>query len=148
LDGLTVAVEKSGQALNDAESAAKKALQEQEAGPQFTIERAQLAENPLPVDYGWRRLMWTTLVSGVLMAFGVGSMSVGAAIEPPVATIAEVQAETRVPVVGMIPTDDPLPDPTAIRSRQSLLRRVFLTIGWILIIVCPVLAVWGVIGIS
>ena len=62
LESLKLAAEKSGQACDDAESAVKKTLQQQEAGPQFTIEAAQFVENPLPVDYGWRRLMATTLL--------------------------------------------------------------------------------------
>ena len=78
LESLGLAAEKSGQACDDAESAVKKTLQQQEAGPQFTIEAAQVVENPPPVDYGWRRLMATTLLSALLMAFGVGSLSMGA----------------------------------------------------------------------
>ena len=148
LESLTIVAEKSSQTCDDAQSAVKRALQEQEGGPQFTIEYAQVVENPPQVDYGWRRLMWATLLTSVLTAFGVGSLSLGATIEPPVASIAQVQADTGVALVGTIPANDPVPDPIAISRRQSLLRHVFVTIGLILIAVCSALAIWGVVGIA
>ena len=121
-------------------------MQLQQAGPQFTIEPAEVAESrPLP-DYGWRRLMWTALVSGVLMALGVGTMSAGANVEPAVAGINEVRAQADVPVVGVIPADDPLPDPAVTSQRQSRIRRVLVTIGLLLIAACPALAFWGIAG--
>ena len=144
---LTAAVEKSRQACEEAESAENRALQEQKAGPQFTIDRAQAVEHRPPPDYGWRRLMWTTLMTGVLMAFGVGSVSAGANIEPPAASIEEVRIDADVPVVGMIPADDPLPDPVATSRRQSRIRRTLIAIGLLLIAAGPVLAIWGVLGI-
>ena len=55
LDALTAAVERSRQACEEAASVEKKALEEQQTGPQFAVEKAQVVENrPLP-DYGWRR---------------------------------------------------------------------------------------------
>jgi hypothetical protein len=148
LDALTLAAEKSAQACDDAELAVKKALREQEAGPEFTIESARIVENPPPVDYGWRRLVWTTLLTSILMTFGVGAMSAGAMIEPAAATVAEVQADAGVAMAGMIPADYPLPDVIALSRRQSLLRRAFVALGLILVVVCPMLAIWGVTGIS
>jgi hypothetical protein len=83
-----------------------------------------------------------------LMTFGVGAMSAGAMIEPAAATVAEVQADAGVAMAGMIPADYPLPDVIALSRRQSLLRRAFVALGLILVVVCPMLAIWGVTGIS
>ena len=92
LDELTRAVETARQACKEAEAAEKRALAQQQAGPQYTVVSAQAVEIPPPPDYGWQRLVWTALVAGVLMACGVGSVSTGASIEPPAGSTAEVQA--------------------------------------------------------
>jgi hypothetical protein len=147
LDALTAAVATSQRACEKAESVEKKAEEMQHARPRFAIEYAEVVENPALPDFGWRRLMWTTLAGSVLMAFGVGSASWGAKIEPPAASLAEVQGDTGVPVVGMIPADDPFSDPTAASRRQSRRRRLLVAIGLILMAACPVLVVWGVAGI-
>ena len=119
-------METARRACKDAEAAEKQALAQQQAGPQYAVVYAQAVEIPPTPDYGWRRLMWTTLVAGVLMAFGVGSVSTGASIEPPVGSVAQVQAAAIAPVVGTIPADDPVPDPAKLSRRQSRLRRRWL----------------------
>ena len=76
---LTAALEKSRVAAQEAERAEKRAEQELAAGPQFTFERAEPVPNPPQVDYGWRRLLWTTFASSLLMVFGVVAISLGRA---------------------------------------------------------------------
>ena len=98
-------------------------------------------------DYGWRRLVWTALVAGVLMACGVGSVSTGASIEPPVGSVAQVQAAAMAPVVGTIPADKPVPNPAKLSRRQSRLRRTLVAMGLMLIAACPAAAIWGIMGL-
>ncbi len=147
LDELTAAVERTRQARDEAAAAEKKALAGQQAEPQFAVEQAQVVENrPLPSD-DWQRLLATTFVVSAVMALGVGSLAVGANIEPLAASAAGVQADADAPVVATIPADNPLPNPAVASRRQSRIRRVLLTIGLLLIVACPLVAVWGVIGI-
>ena len=143
---MTAAAQKARWVCDQAEAAEKQALQEQQAGPLYTVECAQVVTTPPPPDYGWQRLIWTTFVASVLMAFGVGSLSVGTNIEPPAASVADVQADANVAVVGTIPADDPASDPSMIH-RQRRVRRTLIAIGLILIVVCPMVAIWGVNGI-
>jgi len=147
LGELTAAVERARQAREQAELAEKRALQTLQAGPRYAIEPAQVVERLPQPDYGWRRLAWTTLFSGVLMALGVGTVAAGANVEPPVASIAELKADLDVPILGPIPADDPVADPAAVSRRRSSVRRTMIGIGLALIAASPVVAIWGVIGI-
>lgn len=143
---LTAAVEQTRKTCEEAEFAERRAMQRMHSEPQYSVEHARLVENPPPVDYGRRRLMWTTLAAGLMMAFGAGSLSLGAGIEPPVTTAAEVRAKTGKSIIGTIPADDPTPELAEI-GRQRRIRRTTITIGLLLMLSCPAAAVWGVLGI-
>ncbi len=147
LNELTAAVETTGRACRQAEAAEKQARNAQRAGPQYSVVYAQAVEIQPMSDQGWRRLMGTTLMAGLLMALGTGSLSAGAGIEPPVASAAEVQAATGVPIVATIPAANPLADPRTLSRRRTRVRRTFLAIGLILIAAAPLAAIWGVLGI-
>jgi hypothetical protein len=147
LDELTAAVEAGRRTCVEAEAAEKQALAQQQAGPQYSIEDAQVVEVPPPPDYGWWRLLATTLVAGVLMASGVGSMTAAAGIDPPAGSIAQVQSAAGAPVVGVIPAEDPIPDPSKLSRRRSRLRKALAAIGLLLMAACPLAAFWGVLGI-
>ena len=112
----------------------------------MAVESAQIVRNPSPVDYGWWRLLGTALCSGVVMAFGAGSLALGVGIESPEVSIAEVQADLGEPLIGIIPADDPAPAAAKV-NRQRRVRRAAITIGLLLIAACPLVAVWGVLGI-
>ncbi|MBU4271796.1 MAG: hypothetical protein KKA28_08055, partial [Planctomycetes bacterium] len=77
---------------------------------------------------------------------GAGSLSLGAGIEPPVATAAEVRAKTGKAIIGTIPADDPTTDAAEI-GRQRRIRRTTITLGLLLMLSCPAVAIWGVLGI-
>ena len=147
LDELTQAVDRAAQAIDDATAAQQRAIQAQQAGPKFFIEPAQVVEIPPRIDYGWRRLMSTTFATGLLMMFGVGFVAIGRGIEPRVASVAEVEADLGVPLVGMIPADDPAADPAAASRRQSRDRRTMISVGTLLMLLCGAVAIWGVTGI-
>ena len=113
LHDLSAAVEKARQARDEAELAEKRALEQQQARPQLVVEYAKVVQDPLVVDYGWRRLIWSTLAAGALMAFGIGGVWLGATIEPTVSSVAEVEAALGGPIIGTIPAQDPAADPAA-----------------------------------
>jgi hypothetical protein len=146
LDRLTAAIETSRLARKEAEQAEKRALQELKAAPQFVFERPEAVENPPQVDYGWRRLIWTTIAASLLMAFGFASVGFGSSIEPAVANIEEIEAALGEPVIGVIPNEGCPVDVAAIHG-QALARRTAISFGVILIVACPLVAFWGVSGI-
>ena len=80
------------------------------------------------------------------MVFGIALVSLGAGIDPPVASIDEVEDDLDEPVLGILPFDGPAPDMAAIH-RQAQLRRAAIACGVVLILACPVVATWGVMGI-
>jgi len=143
---LTAALDKSRLACQEAERAEKQADQQLAAAPQFTFEHPEAVPNPPQIDYGWRRLLWTTFASSLLMVFGIVWVALGAGIDPPVASIDEVEDDLDEPVLGVLPSDGPPPDLAAIH-RQAQRRRALIAFGTILILACPVVAAWGVLGI-
>lgn len=147
---LTAAVESSRLACENADRAAKEILQKQQAGPQLVVQYAtaeQDAEQALvPADVGWQRLVWTSLMASVLMTFGVGAVSAGVKIEPPVATAAEVEDDLGLPVLGAIPGDGAKVDVAAI-LQQYRMRRTAISLGLLMMLGCPLLAIWGIVGI-
>jgi hypothetical protein len=147
LQKLTAAVEATRKELESAQAAEKKALDTQPAEPQFRIVRAKLIEVPPSPDNGWQRLVWTTAACGVLMAFGIGSVSAGARIEPPVGSAADVQAAAGVPVLGTIHGGKQQIDSVKLSRRQRRKRRTLVMLGLLLIVACPVAAFWGIIGL-
>jgi hypothetical protein len=147
LSALKAAVETTRLAYQQAGAAEKQAREAQKATPQYTVVYAQIAAlSPTP-DYGWLRLMYTTLAAGMLMAFGAGLLSAGAHIQPPVASVAEVLAAAGAPVMAMIPATGPLPNPFWLSRRQKRVRRTLLAAGLLLMLACPAAAVWGLSGI-
>lgn len=146
LQALTAAVSEAEESLREAELAAKDAEERLDSTPRYSVEYAGVVENPPAFDYGWRRLMWTTLAAGLMMAFGAGTFSFGAGVEPPVGSALEVKRATGKSVVGTIPSENAAADQAEIH-RQTNLQRTAITIGLLLILVCPVVAVWGVLGI-
>ena len=143
---LTAALEKSRLACQEAERAEKQAGQELAAVPQFVFEQPEPMQNLPQVDYGWRRLLWTTFASSLLMVFGIATVWLGASIDPPVASVEDVEGDLNETVLGVVPFNGPVPDMAAI-DRQARLRRAAIACGTILILGCPVVAVWGVLGI-
>ncbi|MBN1395669.1 MAG: hypothetical protein JW959_11650 [Pirellulales bacterium] len=147
LDELAAAVAASGDALRRAEQAEQEAERRLRSPPEYAIEPAGLVENPPPFDPAWRRLLWTALAAGLTMAFGAGSLSYGASVEPPITGINEVRAATKKTVVGTIPAIEPAESKTKI-NRQWRVRRTMISLGLLLMAACPAVAVWGVLGIS
>jgi hypothetical protein len=143
---LAAALEKSRLACQRAERAEKQVAQKQKTVPQFVFQYGEAVQDPPQVDYGWRRLIWTTFAASLLMVFGVASVSLGAGIDPPVASIEEVEAALGQSVMAAIPVEDAAPDVAAI-ERQSQARRAAITLGVLLILACPIVAIWGVTGI-
>ena len=66
---------KSRLACQEAQRAEKTPCREQEAAPQFVFHYAEAVQDPPQVDYGWRRLIWTTFAASLLMVFGVASVA-------------------------------------------------------------------------
>ena len=147
LSQLTAAVETARQACRQAEAAEKRALEKQQAIPQYTVVYAQAVEIPPTPDYGWLRLMGITMAAGALMAVGVGSVSTGASVEPVVANADQVAMGANATVVGRIPAEDPMPEAESLSRHQSRVRRALIAVGLILMVACPAAALWGIAGL-
>ena len=76
------------------------------------------------------------------MVVGVGLVSVGRSIEPPVASLREIELDLGVDrgvdlgetPIHAVETDDPAPDFAGLR-RQQVLRHAATVVGWCLLIV-------------
>lgn len=147
LNELTAMVETARQSCQRAEAAEKRAVAEQQAGPWYSVVYAQTVEVPPAPDGTWLRLVWTALVAGTLMACGVGSVSTGANIDPPVGSVTQVQTDSGALVVGTMPASDPIPNAEMLSRRQSRIRRGLVAAGLLLMAASPTVAVLGVVGI-
>jgi hypothetical protein len=142
LTKLTAEVERSRRAYQKAAAAEARGLGRQDE-PCYTLVDAEIVENvenPTTDVLGRWRLIRTSVLASTLMAFGIGMVAAGWRIEPLIGTIAEAEAVARVPVLGVIAADNPLPNPCRQSRRQSHLRRFLLGLGLLLIIACPLVS--------
>jgi hypothetical protein len=139
---LKAAVEAALQACQLAESAEKLAADLLHSEPQFQIVKAEVVENsPAPSFDPWR-LAGISLLAGLCMALGVVAISAGSTIEPLAGSAAQVQADARLTVVGIIPAEDPIADVLNLSRRQLRARRAMIAAGWLLFIAVPLAALW------
>jgi capsular polysaccharide biosynthesis protein len=142
---LVAAVDRTRIACEEADAAEKAALAARQASPAFILDEVQVVENVPPVDYGWRRLVITTLGTSVMMAVGFGAFTKGAEIDPTLANAAQLAADANVPILGVVPAADPI-DATGKFNRQSRSRKALIALGFFLMCVSPFAAIWGVMG--
>ncbi len=80
-----------------------------------------------------RGIMLASLAAGLVMAAGVGIVSTGASMHPPMTRLEQVEAAIGVPVIGTIEEDDPTVEPVASRRWQPLKRTTLVAAGMLLI---------------
>ena len=70
------------------------------------------------------------------MALGVGLISTGRSIEPPLASVAELNRAISVPVVGVVPSYNPAVNPRAVKRKKMLMRAFLSLVGLIVVGIC------------
>lgn len=126
-------VEQAGRVHEDAIKAEQQSWQMRLQEPTIEVELASLQLESPPARSGVSALL-AALAAGVTMVTGLGMISAAMAIEPTAATVAEIQAALRVPIVGVIPQLDPAAKASAKRSRRQRLLRMTLIITGLLIL--------------
>jgi hypothetical protein len=144
---LTAAVDASRQACEAADTAEKQTLAAQQGGPQYSIVYATAVEILTPGNHDLLRLIGTTLAAGLLMAFGLGFVGAGRTVEPLSGSIAQVQTDSRAPVLGTIPADLPVANVAAVSRHQSRVRQTLIAVGVLLMLAAPAAAILGIAGI-
>lgn len=144
---LTVEVANKRAAFEAAEREVRQIAQKQQTGAQCVVQGATAVQNPVETDTSWQRLLWTMFAAGALMAFGVGSVALGANIEPPILSVEEVEDELGDAVIGIVPSAEPASDAAEIRQ-QMRTRRTAIAAGVLLMAACLVVAVSGVSGMN
>jgi hypothetical protein len=140
-------VAKRRTAFEAAENALRQISQKQQYGAQFVVQNATAVQNPIGPDANWSRLLWTIFAASALMAFGIGAIIAGAAIEPMVANVAEIEAELGEPVLAVVPSEEPEVDAAAIR-RQTWSHQTALAAGIVLMAACFIVAASGITGMD
>jgi hypothetical protein len=120
------AVERLKQDLQQAQALERAALTAR--GEELQVDL--LSAEPLPPSPAPSRataaILGKALVIAATSIVGLGMISLGASLEPAIASITELQALLPVPIVGAIPAAHPHR-----RSRSSALRRRLACCGWI-----------------
>jgi hypothetical protein len=136
---LQAVVDRTAQARDAANDIERQTWQACLRQPRIEVELAQACQAPAPAGSGVG-LVLAALVGGVAAAFGVGMVATGVSMEPTLTTIAEAEALLPVPVVGVIPSDDPPADPPAVARRQRLTRLATIVGGLLALVGCVVIA--------
>lgn len=126
---LAEAVERTAQEHSRLALAANRAWQEHRLLPVITIELAQPTAVEGSPPGGGGRLIWAAVLAALVAGAGVGMISTGAAMEPPLTTVAEAQEMLPQPVVGTILETDPTDAPRTARRRTRLVRLAMVVVG-------------------
>lgn len=145
---LTALVSQRGREYDNADLAAKMASHTATEAPEFAIQPPQTEENPPQVDHGQERLLATTLATGLLAACGCMALGLGVRLEPCVANVTQVQGDLGVPVLGTVPANTPIANPSRLSRRQSHHRRLLITIGLAALSACLLVGVMGLYAIG
>jgi hypothetical protein len=126
LQGLRRAVEEAGRAHEEAIRTERFAWQARFHEPMVELQPAFEPPAPRRWPVGAMALLGA-VATGLTMVVGLGMISAGAGIEPPLTTIAQLEAAAGAPVVGVVPGTEqaPLLNP----ERQHLLRWALIIAG-------------------
>ena len=128
LEGLQRAVEGAGRAHHEAVRVERLAGQARLREPTIDVELA--AEPPSPRRWPFAAMaLLGALATGLTMVVGLGMISAGSGIEPPLGTARELQAAARAPVVGVVPGDAGQHEPASRAARLRLLRWTLMLLG-------------------
>ena len=103
--------------------------------PKIDLELASSPSGPSRFHSRFSTLL-AALAAGTSIVTGLAMISTGAAIQPSLATVAELQAVLPVPIVGIIPETDPNCPSAGRRSRQRLFRVVLMVAGLLVMAGC------------
>jgi hypothetical protein len=132
---LSAALDAAHRVRQEAESSEQRTAQDRDGPAQLAIEPARVMPNASGTTQRPRPLVaWTTLVAALMMTVGVGLVLVGRSLEPPLASLREIELDLGETPIQTVETDDPLPDFVAL-ERQKLLHRAAIIVGWCLLIV-------------
>jgi hypothetical protein len=127
---------------NDVETAAE-AYTQALAREKLAHDRCQLAPSIAVRVWGSTKIAATASLqrewawwAGAIMAIGFGLIFAGKTIEPPVASLDELQRLAAVPIVGVVPSYTPSINPQTVKRRKNLLRFGLFFSGLILVGLC------------
>jgi hypothetical protein len=129
LAGLQRAVEGAGRTHHEAVRVERLAWQARLREPTIEI---QSAPEPPPLPRRWlpaAMALLGALATGLTMVVGLGMISAGSGIEPPLGTAEQLQAAARAPVVGVVPGDAGQHAPASRAARLRLLRWALMLLG-------------------
>ncbi len=124
----------------------RRAWQDHQRAPRVELELAepQQPRGPSPSPRPLAAL-WAALGAALAVSVGMGMISAGTTMQPPLETVEQVRNVLPVPVVGMIPESNPSSHPAATQSRRRIVRAALVVVGLTLIAGCGMLLwrAWG-----
>lgn len=142
---LKEAADRATEAYLQAVQLERRAWEQCQREPRIELDLAQPSPAPTPPARLQLTLLWAALGSALAVTAGVGMISVGAAIQPPFRTVAQVRTALPVPIVGIVPETHPENRPQTPRLRFSLARTTLIVGGLGMIAGCLglLLQAWG-----
>lgn len=129
------AADQAAEAYSQAVRLEREAWQEYLQGPRIELDLARPAP-AAPAARPTLSLVLAALAAGLAVTVGVGMISAGTAIEPPLTTLKQVQDLLPVPIVGIIPETGPSSGREPLPRWRPLLRPTLILAGLVLITGC------------
>jgi capsular polysaccharide biosynthesis protein len=129
------AADRARHAAEEAAGAERRAEQQAQNEPAVELELARYEASASAPRSAMPQLM-AALAAGLSTIAGLGMIVAGAAIEPRLATVHEVQTAVHVPVLAVLPQDRPSNRPRESAGRQRLLRAALMVLGVALMAGC------------
>ena len=97
-----------------------------------------LAEPPIaaPAPRSTMSTLFAALAAGVTTVMGLGMISAGASIEPPLTTVAQLESALHVPIIGVVPSTDVSDEPPTATGRPRLARWLLIFAGVLIWVGC------------
>jgi hypothetical protein len=141
LEELSATAEQSRRACDGAEWRDWLAWQKTQSPPRLAARPAVVERSVSPANAKRRWLTWMTIAAGTIMGLGAMVFFRGAAIDPPLRSVAEAHATRGLVLLGTVPAETNRPSDAEI-SRRYLLRRMLIAAGLLLMLSCPAAALW------
>jgi hypothetical protein len=132
-------VQSTAQAYLESLTRKQAAIEQQKIAPEITVQVIPFRQTAIvSTTTAKQPFAW---LAGIVMAVGVGLICTGKSIEPPIGSVKELQRLAAVPIIGVIPSDNPTDNPRATKRNKCFLRLALYLSGLAFIGFC----VWAIV---
>ena len=140
---LQQAADRATKAYHQAFLLERQAWHDHQREPRIELDLAELIQAPTSPAPPRLALLLGALAAASAVAAGVGMISAGSIMQPPLTTVEQVRSVLPVPIVGTIPETSPATQPAAAPRQRPLIRWTLIAGGLVLIAGCVGSLLWA-----